>query len=73
LPRKLIGRVGSKPGADATGDKKEMVYVLAGATATAELFGLLVGWLIFKITSRCCPPFRAILHRIYRTGLGPQL
>jgi hypothetical protein len=47
--------------------KKEMVYVMPiGAIATAELLGLLVGWLIYKITSRWFPALHAVLQYIDR-------
>ncbi|NJC81914.1 hypothetical protein [Planosporangium mesophilum] len=35
-----------------------------GAVAAAELIGLLVGWLFYKITSRWFPPLHAILREI---------
>jgi hypothetical protein len=42
-----------------------MVYVMTiGAIATAELLGLLVGWLIYKITSRWFPALHAVLRYI---------
>jgi hypothetical protein len=50
-----------------------MVYVTIGALATAELVGLLVGWLIFKITSRWCPPLQAILQYIDRVSRHPDV
>jgi hypothetical protein len=41
-----------------------MVYVTIGAIAAAELLGLVVGWLIFKITSRWFPPLHLVLKYI---------
>ncbi|NJC68471.1 hypothetical protein HC031_01840 [Planosporangium thailandense] len=35
-----------------------------GAVALAELIGLLVGWLIFKITSRWFPPLHLVVKYI---------
>jgi hypothetical protein len=50
-----------------------MVLVMTiGAVAAAELLGLLVGWLIFKITSRWFPPLHAMLRYIDRVSRYPD-
>jgi hypothetical protein len=42
-----------------------MVYVRTiSALAIAELVGLVVGWLLYKITSRWFPPLRTVLKYI---------
>jgi hypothetical protein len=41
-----------------------MVYVTIGAIAAAELLGLVVGWLVFRITSRWFPPLHLVLKYI---------
>jgi hypothetical protein len=50
-----------------------MVFVIPiGAVAAAELLGLLVGWLIFKITSRWFPSLHAVLRYIQRVSRYPD-
>jgi hypothetical protein len=50
-----------------------MDYVTIGALAIAELLGLVVGWLIFKITSRWFPPLHAVLRYIEYASQHPRV
>ncbi|HEV7899329.1 MAG TPA: hypothetical protein VGP31_15970 [Planosporangium sp.] len=46
--------------------------MIIGAVAAAELLGLILGWLIYKITSRWFPPLHAVLRYIDHMSREPH-